>query len=55
MSDKREKVLNAALKLFTERGIDSTSTASIAKEAGVGTGTVFHHFENKATVHLAKW
>ena len=47
MSDKREKILEAALKLFTEKGIDSTSTGSIAKEAGIATGTVFNYFSNK--------
>ncbi|MBC77712.1 MAG: hypothetical protein CME64_17030 [Halobacteriovoraceae bacterium] len=47
MSEKREKIIQASLKLFTQKGIDSTSTASIAKEAGVGTGTVFHHYSNK--------
>ena len=47
MSDKRKKILAGALRLFTQKGIDSTSTASIAKEAGVGTGTVFHYFSNK--------
>lgn len=47
MSDKREKIIQGALRLFTQKGIDATSTASIAKEAGVGTGTVFHYFSSK--------
>jgi AcrR family transcriptional regulator len=45
--DKREKILKAALNLFTERGFHNTPTSLIAKEAGVATGTLFHHFKNK--------
>lgn len=44
---KREKILHTAMCLFVEKGAQSTSTASIAKEAGVATGTLFHHFKSK--------
>ena len=50
MSTKKELIVKSALELFTSSGIDSTSTASIAKKAGVGTGTVFHHFKNKEEI-----
>jgi len=46
-SDKRKKILDTALSLFVERGFYSVSTASIAKQAGVATGTLFHHFATK--------
>ena len=45
--DKRERLLEAALKLFTERGFYDTPTSLIAKTAGVATGTLFHYFKNK--------
>ena len=45
--DKRERILKAALNLFSERGFHNTPTSLIAKEAGVATGTLFHHFKNK--------
>ena len=45
--DRRQKVLDTALKLFIERGIDKTPTSLIAKEAGVATGTLFHYFKDK--------
>lgn len=49
---KKEQILDSALTLFSEKGIDATSTASIAKAAGVATGTLFHHFPSKqALVH----
>ena len=44
---KRDKLLVSALTLFGSQGIHSTSTASIAKHAGVANGTLFHHFDNK--------
>jgi AcrR family transcriptional regulator len=48
--DKRQAVLDTALRLFVEQGFHSTSTASIAKHAGVATGTLFHHFSSKNTL-----
>ena len=47
MSTKREQILEAAKRLFTEKGFHSTPTSLIAKEAGVATGTLFHHFKSK--------
>lgn len=47
MADKRERVLAAALKLFAERGFDGTAVPQIAKEAGVGAGTIYRYFESK--------
>jgi AcrR family transcriptional regulator len=47
MSSKRDKILDAAMHLFIEKGIHATATSLIAKEAGVATGTLFHHFKTK--------
>jgi AcrR family transcriptional regulator len=46
-TDKRARILEAALELFTEYGFKGTSTAAIAQHAGVATGTLFHHFKTK--------
>jgi len=45
--DKEKKILQGALKLFVEKGIDNTSTSLISKEAGVAAGTLYLYFENK--------
>jgi AcrR family transcriptional regulator len=45
--DKKTAIMEAALKLFTERGFHGTSTAQISKEAGVATGTLFNYFPTK--------
>ncbi|SFM59218.1 TetR/AcrR family transcriptional regulator [Methanolobus profundi] len=47
VEDKKTALLEAALKLFTERGFHGTSTAHISKEAGVATGTLFNYFPTK--------
>ena len=46
-TDKREKFLSAALKLFVTHGVQNTSTAAIAKEAGTAAGTLFLYFPTK--------
>ena len=45
--EKKELIIQTAIKLFTENGFDNTSTASITKKAKVATGTLFHYFKNK--------
>lgn len=45
--DKREALLRAALELFAERTYSSTPVPDIASRAGVGTGTVYRHFQSK--------
>jgi AcrR family transcriptional regulator len=45
--EKREGFLNAALKLFVANGVQNTSTAAIAKEAGTAAGTLFLYFPTK--------
>lgn len=47
VEDKKKKILESALKLFNEKGIDNTSTTLISKEADVATGTLYLYFESK--------
>lgn len=43
----REKILAAALKLFSQRGFLGAATRQIAREAGVAEVTLFRHFGSK--------
>ncbi|WP_155346751.1 TetR/AcrR family transcriptional regulator [Acrocarpospora pleiomorpha] len=45
----RDRVLAAADAVFTVKGL-AASTEEIAREAGVGVGTVFRHFPTKETL-----
>ncbi len=47
MEDKRRKLLETAIHLFGTNGFWNSSTAQIAKEAGVATGTLFNYFASK--------
>ena len=47
MKNKRQAILDTALKLFVEQGFHATPTSKIAKDAGVATGTLFHYFKTK--------
>ena len=51
--DKRQQILDAALKLFVEYGFHGTPTSLIAKEAGVANGTLFHYFSTKDELVVA--
>ncbi len=45
--EKRTQFLNSALKLFVANGVQNTSTAAIATEAGTAAGTLFLYFPTK--------
>lgn len=54
VSDVRESLLKAALKLFAEHGSRGATTRRIAQEAGVNEVTLFRHFPSKqALLHAA--
>ncbi|SEK78725.1 TetR/AcrR family transcriptional regulator [Rhodococcus maanshanensis] len=48
--DARELILDAAEELIAESGFDATSTAAIAKQAGVPKGLVFYYFPTKSAI-----
>ncbi|MBK7707775.1 MAG: TetR/AcrR family transcriptional regulator [Acidobacteria bacterium] len=47
VSDKREAILRAAIKVFAGKGYFNSKVADIAKEAGVADGTVYLYFKSK--------
>lgn len=52
-ADTETKILQAALKLFAQRGFSGTTTRDLAQAAGVAEGTLFRHFENKKAILVA--
>ena len=49
----RDKVLAAALRLFTSKGYFNTSMRDITRESSVSTGSVYHYFKDKEGVGAA--
>jgi len=50
IDDKRRLILDAALRVFAERGFHGTSVPEVATAAGVGTGTLYRYFEHKVAL-----
>ncbi|MEJ2634683.1 MAG: TetR/AcrR family transcriptional regulator [Calditrichia bacterium] len=48
--NKRERILEAALTLFSQAGYQETSIDQIAAHAGIATGTIYLYFENKEDI-----
>src|SRR5438270_9301693 len=46
-SDKRTRIMDAAVKVFAERGFHTATVAEIAKAAGVADGTIYLYFKSK--------
>jgi len=51
-TEAHEKVLNAALELFAERGIETTSMDAIAQASGVSKATIYNHWTDKEALLL---
>jgi AcrR family transcriptional regulator len=47
------KILDAAQKLFNTRGLRKTTVEDIARDAGIGKGTIYNYFEDKEAIFLA--
>ncbi len=52
-TNKREKILDAATRVFAERGFFGAQVADIAKRAGIAAGTVYLYFRGKDDVLLS--
>lgn len=50
--EKRDRILNAAISEFAQKGFKNASTNEIVKEAGISKGLIFHYFKNKKQLYL---
>lgn len=51
--EKKLKILEAAIKVFSEKGFEGSRTSEIAKEANVAEGTIFKYFKTKKDILLS--
>ena len=50
LQERREKILDASLRAFNQKGFASTSVAEIAAAAGIAKGTVYLYFRSKEDI-----
>lgn len=46
-AEKRERILQSAIKIFARKGFYNARISEIAREAGVADGTIYLYFKNK--------
>ena len=47
VEDRREQIMEAALRVFSKKGFAGASNKDIAEEAGITPGLIYHYFESK--------
>ncbi|QTA92306.1 TetR/AcrR family transcriptional regulator [Desulfonema magnum] len=50
---KKQIIIKAATRLFSEKGFKETSVAELSKVTGAAEGTIFHHFKTKEDIFLS--
>ena len=53
MSDKREKIVDTAIELFSRDGFHATGVDTIVTKSGVTKRTLYHHFNSKDDLIVA--
>jgi AcrR family transcriptional regulator len=48
--ERRNEILDAADKLFGQKGFDGTSTNDILEKVGIARGTLYYHFKSKEDI-----
>lgn len=49
-SQRREHLVKLAAELFAEKGFQATTVRNIADEAGILSGSLYHHFDSKESI-----
>ncbi|MEV8632953.1 TetR/AcrR family transcriptional regulator [Streptosporangium sp. NPDC051023] len=49
-SERRDHLVKLAAELFARKGFQATTVREIAEEAGILSGSLYHHFDSKETI-----
>jgi len=52
-ADTRERILQAALTCFSNKGYHQTTTDELVAESGLGKGTLYRYFDNKQELFMS--
>ncbi len=53
VEDRREQIIDAAMRVFAQKGFVRATNKDIAHEAGITAGLIYHYFENKEALLTA--
>ncbi|HWO96450.1 MAG TPA: TetR/AcrR family transcriptional regulator [Bacillus sp. (in: firmicutes)] len=53
MSDKQTKIIETAMKLFSQKGYHSTSIQEIAENSGIAKGSIYNYFSSKEDLFMS--
>ena len=53
MQNSKEKIIEAAVEVFFEKGFDAASMREIAEKAGLTKPMIYYHFKNKEALYVA--
>jgi AcrR family transcriptional regulator len=53
LAARRQQILDAAVRLFSERGFARTSMSDVVRESGMSMGAVYRYFPSKADLVIA--
>ena len=52
-AETRGRIVDVARRCFAEQGFEATTNRSLAQEAGITTGAIYHYFESKLDIFVA--
>ena len=47
VEDRREQIIDAAMRVFAQKGFSKSTNKDVAREAGITTGLIYYYFESK--------
>src|SRR5204863_9317244 len=53
VEDRREQIVDAAIRVFSEKGFARATNKDIAREAGITPGLIYYYFESKEALLTA--
>lgn len=53
VEDRREQIIDAAMRVFAQKGFVRATNKDIAREAGITAGLIYHYFDSKEALLMA--
>ncbi len=47
VEDRREQIIGAAMRVFSQKGFTRATNKDVAREAGITPGLIYYYFESK--------